>query len=181
MTYRRRLQPRPLLTVALFAWGAVVVALTMLKAYYQIGYLWNPAAHHHRGLYLLPFSQLLRAKSIFGPVFDAVGNVALFIPVGLLLAMLWQGMPRLLRRVALAGFLGSVSIEVAQYLFALGYSDIDDVILNTVGATVGGQVAMRVKRWLQRLFVWGILAASAVFGVLVHLGPSLGDPAKVVG
>lgn len=158
-----------------------MVALTMLKAYYQIGYLWKPEAHHHRGVDLLPFSQVFRAKTWFGPVFDAVGNVAMFIPFGVLLAMLWVGVPRIVRRVALAGLFASLCIEVSQYIFALGYSDIDDVILNSAGAALGGKIAATVKYWVQKLIVWATLAASAVFAVLVYLGPSLGDPAKVVG
>ena len=41
--------------VALIAWTATTIALTMLKAFYRIGYLWDPAVHRHRGLHLNPF------------------------------------------------------------------------------------------------------------------------------
>ncbi|APT85723.1 hypothetical protein CAQU_12535 [Corynebacterium aquilae DSM 44791] len=170
-----------MLGIALSCWSLVVVALTMLKAFYQIGYLWKPQAHHHRGLYPIPFSQFFRSQTLFGPLFDAFGNVILFLPIGFLLALLWRGAPRLLRSVTIAGFFGSLTIEIMQYIFRLGYSDIDDLILNTAGAALGGLAATKLPKWSHTPVVWLILLACISFAILVALGPRLGDPAKVVG
>lgn len=65
---------------------------------------------------------------------NLVGNVALFIPYGILIPCFskWNGW-----KVVLSGCFLSVFIEILQYATALGQLDIDDVILNTFGVMVG--------------------------------------------
>lgn len=66
-----------------------------------------------------------------------LGNIALFVPFGWLVPMLWQGLRSFWTIVILAAAT-SLAIEVSQWLFIFGrQSSIDDVILNTVGAFVG--------------------------------------------
>jgi hypothetical protein len=75
-------------------------------------------------------------------LFNVVGNVAMFVPVGWLLAVL-VGRRRVLR--ALFACVGlSMAIEVTQ-LFVGRFSDIDDVILNTTGAVLGACVALLIR------------------------------------
>lgn len=74
----------------------------------------------------------------------------------------------------------SILIEVSQYLFQLGFSDIDDFLFNTLGAAAGACIAAWAgprSRWL-----WISLTAVlvVVFAVLIILGPRLGDPDRVV-
>jgi glycopeptide antibiotics resistance protein len=74
----------------------------------------------------------------------------------------------------------SILIEVSQYLFQLGFSDIDDFLFNTLGAAAGACIAAWAgprARWL-----WISLTAVlvVVFAVLIILGPRLGDPDRVV-
>ncbi|MER7986343.1 VanZ family protein [Streptomyces noursei] len=65
---------------------------------------------------------------------DAVLNVLMFAPGGLLLALL----PVRWYQAALFGFLGSLTIEVTQYLTRSGRSaDINDLTSNTLGALIG--------------------------------------------
>lgn len=68
-------------------------------------------------------------------------NVALFMPLGVLLPLLYIRMASL-GRVARFGLMASVAIEVAQWLIqvVLGTgrsTDIDDVLANTLGAMLG--------------------------------------------
>ena len=67
-------------------------------------------------------------------------NVALFHPAGLLAASLlpekWSRCQKMLA-VLLPFALFSVMIEYAQFRYALGESEIDDVIHNTFGALIG--------------------------------------------
>ncbi|WP_052414230.1 VanZ family protein [Streptomyces decoyicus] len=61
-------------------------------------------------------------------------NVLMFAPGGLLLALL----PVRWYQAALFGFLGSLTIEVTQYLTRSGRSaDINDLTNNTLGALIG--------------------------------------------
>lgn len=62
-------------------------------------------------------------------------NILLFVPFGLLAPMIWQSMGKL--RSVLFGALGfTLLIEVSQ-LLNFRSTDIDDVILNVLGAMVG--------------------------------------------
>ena len=76
---------------------------------------------------------------------NIVGNVALYIPVGLLV-------PLVLRRSWLAGFLVglalSVGVELVQWITQTGSTDIDDVILNGLGALAGALVGGYASRRL---------------------------------
>lgn len=67
-------------------------------------------------------------------IVDAVLNVLMFAPGGILLGLL----PMRWHQAALCGFLGSLAIEAAQYLTHSGRStDINDLTGNTLGALVG--------------------------------------------
>lgn len=96
-----------------------------------------------RGLSLVPFQEIERGLANergSNPWLNLVGNVALFIPFGFLVACLVRA--RLLSRIAAAVIFGlvlSASIEAAQYVLGR-VADIDDVILNGTGALLGGIV-----------------------------------------
>ncbi|HET7187999.1 MAG TPA: VanZ family protein [Gemmatimonadaceae bacterium] len=81
-------------------------------------------------------------------VHNARGNVMLFFPLGILLPLVWPRL-RFWRGMQIALAL-SVSIELLQYLSsALGSyrsADVNDVILNVVGAGLG-LALMSVLRW----------------------------------
>lgn len=69
-----------------------------------------------------------------------LGNIVLFVPMGLLLPLVWSKL-RPARTIIGAALAASVTIEVVQYLQqSMGMKrsvDIDDVILNVVGALIG--------------------------------------------
>lgn len=177
----RQVNP-PLIAFALIAYSAVMVSLTMLKSFFVIGLLWKPEAHRNRSLSLQPFNDFLEAGSWFSPLFGYGGNFAFFVPFGVLLyALLRQsGKTNLLLKATLYGALFSLFIEVSQYVFMLGYSDIDDVIFNTLGALVGALIAKVFGPKFYVVWVWLAILLALIFIVLVVLGPRLGDPDKVV-
>ena len=66
-------------------------------------------------------------------VFLFVGNVACFVPFGF-------GLPALtpLRRAVVPlGFLGSLLVEALQWAFGTGVPQVEDVLLHTLGASLG--------------------------------------------
>jgi glycopeptide antibiotics resistance protein len=71
---------------------------------------------------------------------NTLGNIALFLPLGILLPLLGDRYRSLIRVVLVASCL-SLSIETIQFLLRfIGNPravDIDDVILNTLGACLG--------------------------------------------
>jgi glycopeptide antibiotics resistance protein len=67
----------------------------------------------------------------------AAGNVALFLPFGFLLPLLAPRMDRWWRTVG-AGFALSAAIELTQLAFpGLRRPDVNDVLMNTLGAALG--------------------------------------------
>lgn len=76
---------------------------------------------------------------------NVLGNIIAFVPLGVLVPALGK---RLSVPVAVlcTSALVSISIEVLQWLFARRVADIDDVILNVVGALVGYSCAMLLAK-----------------------------------
>ena len=67
-------------------------------------------------------------------VFLFLGNIGMFLPIGFFPVLLWrQGN---LRRSTIVGILTSLAIETSQLFIDRG-TDLDDLILNTVGAITG--------------------------------------------
>lgn len=73
-------------------------------------------------------------------------NIAIFIPVGLLAGFLFKR-----HRVLIALLIGlavSLSIECSQLAWSRGEFDVDDLFNNTLGAGIGGVIAMLIG-WLK--------------------------------
>jgi len=93
----------------------------------------------HGRFNLVPFAsiiQLIRDTPIETATENIGGNLILFVPLGVLLPLLFtrlRSLPALLWRAAVV----SLSIEIAQLLTGARAVDIDDVILNTSGAALG--------------------------------------------
>ncbi|WP_301195480.1 VanZ family protein, partial [Corynebacterium stationis] len=116
--------------LALAGYCAIIISLTMLKAFFVIGLLWVPENQRVRGLSLVPLNDLWESASLFTQVFGYGGNFALFVPFGMLVYLLCS-------RIGLTTLFGagfSLLIEVSQFIFQLGFSDIDDFLFNTLGA-----------------------------------------------
>ncbi len=66
------------------------------------------------------------------------GNIAAFLPFGFLLPLLREGLS--FSKIILYSFLFSLCIEITQFVFRVGAFDVDDMILNTAGGTLGYSV-----------------------------------------
>ena len=78
------------------------------------------------------YRDILGWRAVFLNIF---GNVLAFMPFGFLLPLIWKNF-RNAKKVVLMGFLMSLAIEICQ-LFNLRATDIDDLMMNTLGALVG--------------------------------------------
>lgn len=140
----------------------VVLALTVGKAFVSVPGLWEAQAHQVRQLRLVPFETFSSYLVWWGPWLNLVGNIALFVPVGF---VAYRGS---VARAVLAGAGFSLGIEAAQYIFALGYSDFDDLLWNAVGAWVGAGLASISK---SPVLLWGLSALNTVvLAALLALG-----------
>lgn len=67
---------------------------------------------------------------------NLVGNVVAFMPLGFILPEVWDQLNRWYT-ITLLGFIFSLWIETAQLISRVGSFDVDDLLLNTVGALSG--------------------------------------------
>ena len=90
---------------------------------------------------LIPFKSIAEGINVYNGieyrlVDDQVwGNIVIFIPAGIYLMVLSKKSSIL--RSLLIVFLISLGIEIVQYVFKIGASDIDDIILNCLGGIIG--------------------------------------------
>ncbi len=101
---------------------------------------------------LMPFADILdlvNGGSLSGMLLNIGGNIALFMPLGFMLPMVWTGFRRLPRTAAF-GACVSLLIEVSQ-LFNHRATVTDDLLLNTCGAVLGYLCAAAVLRFLPKL------------------------------
>ena len=70
-------------------------------------------------------------------------NICLFIPMGILLPLVFPGMRRFFK-VYLTGFLVTVFIELFQKISGRGVMEADDILNNTVGTMIGYGLVMLV-------------------------------------
>lgn len=107
----------------------ILIWLVLFKLQYNILSVFN---YHHRSLNLIPFA----APSIVNGSFrEMIDNVIIFIPFGLLLNVNFKKVG-FLPKFAFILVL-SLTFELIQFIFAIGATDITDVITNTVGGFLG--------------------------------------------
>ncbi len=82
-------------------------------------------------------------------IINTLGNVLATMPLGILLPIILPSRVVSALRVALAAFLTSVVIEVAQYWLGRRVADVDDVILNTLGGWFGYGVGLAWRWWFK--------------------------------
>ena len=96
-------------------------------------------------------------------------NILLFVPLGFILPLLWKEF-RSRRAMCLTGFLLSLGIELAQ-LLNYRVSDVDDLIMNTLGAFLGYALLMLLSRKKKDLLIQeqadGRKMFLAILGVVI--------------
>lgn len=117
-------------------WGLLVVYLAVLLriTVFRSSFGSHPL-FQDGNIVWVPFVGLYKiyrnSVSVFLYLF--VGNLVWFAPLGLLLPLL-TGCGK---RVIGWSFLLSLVIEVCQFIFGTGVSETEDLILNTLGGTIG--------------------------------------------
>lgn len=91
----------------------------------------------------IPFSQGFDITSLL--------NIIAFIPLGVALKVMWKKFQHILPTFLLGVFFSS-AIEVSQLFTGFRQSDINDIIMNTLGVVVGWILAKYLFRWnIQRM------------------------------
>ncbi len=122
-------QQRELGWVIVILYLAALLRITVFRPSFLAG---NPGE-----LNLLPFfdlAEILKTQGVLYFLYLFLGNIVWFVPFGFLLGAL---VPRLRGWVVVFGFFLSLLIEALQYWGGSGVSEIDDLILNTLGTGLG--------------------------------------------
>lgn len=103
-------------------------------------------------------SNYLDSSISFSMIFKQVaGNILLLLPLGFYLPLFFHKKPQWYK-ISMYGFLASISIEAMQFMIStlIGFQyraiDIDDIILNTVGTTIGFFLFRLLYPFFQNLF-----------------------------
>ncbi len=94
---------------------------------------------------LVPFVHLFDYDNVRDIIWNVVGNMIMFIPTGIILPLIYKKLDCFWKVVAV-GALISLCIEILQLPFPSRASDVDDLILNTLGVAVGYGIYVAFKR-----------------------------------
>ena len=104
---------------------------------------------------LTPFREIRRfivyrrTLGWFAVFSNLLGNVLAFVPFGMILPMLTPKC-RNFFHIVLLGFDFSLFVETIQLISKVGSFDVDDLILNTLGAALGYLAYRLIRRYFRR-------------------------------
>ena len=108
----------------------------------------RPSLTRHRFPHnLIPFRQKLQDLSYYHSMSaferwnfltDLLGNIGLFVPLPFFLLLFFK-IKETWKTVLIAAVI-SGGVEITQYFFRIGIADIDDIILNILGAIIGAGI-----------------------------------------
>jgi len=99
----------------------------------------------HNFIPFLMIKEMFVERSVFTFIVNNIGNIALFMPFGFFLPL---AVPRFSQFLlcAAVGCCLSAAIETIQWFMEYRWSDVDDIILNTVGTMAGFGLYKAVKK-----------------------------------
>lgn len=143
-----------------FVYLILLVWLVLFKLSFDISEL-----SRMRSINLIPFRGSGLTQTRVG-IKEVLYNVIVFVPFGVYLSM-WKPEWKILKRV---GSILAVSFlfEVLQFVFAIGVSDITDLLGNTLGGIIGIGILAVLQKLLRTktAFVINLLAAIVMALVL---------------
>lgn len=101
-------------------------------------------------LNLIPFVNLMDYNVLREAKLNLIGNLAMFIPVGIIWPAVFKALNTHIRALA-AGIGFSLCIEILQLPFFDRVTDIDDLILNSLGFLTGYLIWLLIKFLKQKI------------------------------
>ena len=94
----------------------------------------------YRGINLIPFNDIMEGNY---NQLDVIGNIILFVPLGIYVSMFFKKV-KIYKNIGVIALI-SLFFEVSQYIFAIGASDLTDIITNTFGGIIGLGIYWMIK------------------------------------
>ncbi len=95
-------------------------------------------------LNLVPLVNIADFEKMSDLLLNIIGNAAMFVPSGIIFPVCFKRFDSFGKTV-LGGAALSLCIEILQLPFAVRVSDVDDLILNTLGAAIGAGIYFGIK------------------------------------
>lgn len=124
---------------------------------------------NYRNINLIPFAGSLITNNRIN-ISEIILNVIVFFPFGLYISMLNEEW-KLIKKITPI-FIVSLAFEALQYIFAIGGSDITDLIGNTLGGIIGICIFLGLSKLLKdkTIRIINILALIGTIIVVAFLG-----------
>ena len=107
--------------------------------------LFDPGAVFPFRIKYVPLVTLFQYDTLRDMLLNVIGNVAIFVPTGIILPILYRKLNSP-GKVVFTGFCMSLCIEILQLPFSVRMSDVDDLILNTLGTAAGYLIYSMIKK-----------------------------------
>ena len=107
----------------------ILVWILLFKMSFSLDELYG-----HRNINLIPY---YGSASVNGRLYltDIINNILVFVPVGIYVSMIKEDWS-ILKKISVSFFI-SLTVEIAQFILAVGATDITDLIGNTMGGIIG--------------------------------------------
>lgn len=126
-----KLEKRNILTITLFV---VYILLLVGIILFKLPFYSEKISDKIQVINLIPFQGSFDENGSF-LLREIIGNILIFMPLGIYICMLkneWSFMKKILLIISL-----TLAFEVIQFIFAIGRSDITDILGNTLGGVIG--------------------------------------------
>ncbi|MDU2241630.1 MAG: VanZ family protein [Paenibacillus sp.] len=163
-----------------FASGLFTLQVILFKTVPFSAIFYHAGVRSIRSINWIPFytiAEFFTSRDIgIGRAFINVGgNIAIFVPLGILAAQIGNG--KSFRMQSLWLLIASLLLEIIQYVLALGSSDIDDILLNTLGGVIG----IGIYRWFRKKTATTNRLLTALIALFLVVGFAVGASAKMLG
>lgn len=127
------------------AYLAVLLRITVFRSGISFLHLFE----HGRWNFIpfLDYCSVLRDGGLMRFYILFFGNIGWFVPFGGYLRLRFSRLS--FKAIVCAGFLFSLTIELLQFTFGTGISELDDLILNTAGAAIGAMLLTFLRKQKQ--------------------------------
>lgn len=113
--------------------AVMILAFYLMAVFSIVGIPTIHSIHVHFSFNLIPLADIVNSPIDY--IRNTILNILLFVPLGVLLPVMWKEY-RSLRSIAITGLSLSLFIEILQ-IFTFRLTDVDDLITNTAGAVAG--------------------------------------------
>jgi len=136
--------------------------------------LTNTELNHGGSYNLVPFTEMFRYKigsDLF--YFNVIGNIAVFVPFGYFISSYIK--PKKILPILIVSIISSATVEFVQICIGRSF-DVDDILLNAVGAIIGFLIYVSlnaIKKYLPGIFekdlFYNIICFIILLVIIIYL------------